>query len=68
MKPKLSPHIALILKTLPLKPGVYRFLDENGKIIYIGKAKVLKKRVSSYFNKNHDLGKVRVMVTKIVDI
>ena len=68
MKSTISPHIALILKTLPTKPGVYRFLDETGKIIYIGKAKVLKKRVSSYFNKNHELGKVRVMVTKIVDI
>jgi excinuclease ABC subunit C len=66
--PKITPHIALILKTLPLKPGVYRFLDDSGKIIYIGKAKLLKKRVSSYFNKNHDLGKVRVMVPKIADI
>ncbi|MBP1673320.1 MAG: excinuclease subunit [Bacteroidetes bacterium] len=67
-KQKITPHIALILKTLPLKPGVYRFLDDSGKIIYIGKAKLLKKRVSSYFNKNHDLGKVRVMVPKIADI
>lgn len=67
-KPKISPQISLILKSLPYKPGVYRFLDESGKIIYIGKAKELKKRVSSYFNKNHDLGKVRVLVTKIVDI
>jgi excinuclease ABC subunit C len=66
--PKIAPHIALILKTLPLKPGVYRFLDDSGKIIYIGKAKLLKKRVSSYFNKNHELGKVRVMVPKIADI
>ncbi len=61
-------NILLILKTLPNKPGVYRFIDETGKIIYIGKAKDLKKRVSSYFNKNHELGKVRVLVSKIVDI
>lgn len=67
-KPKVSPQISLILKSLPYKPGVYRFFDETGKIIYIGKAKELKKRVSSYFNKNHELGKVRVLVTKIVDI
>ena len=67
-KPKISPQISLILKSLPYKPGVYRFFDETGKIIYIGKAKELKKRVSSYFNKNHELGKVRVLVTKIVDI
>jgi len=67
-KPKVSPHLTLILKSLPYKPGVYRFIDEFGKIIYIGKAKELKKRVTSYFNKNHDLGKVRVLVTKIVDI
>lgn len=68
MKSSVPAHIALILKTLPLKPGVYRFLDESGRIIYIGKAKQLKKRVSSYFNKNHELGKVRVLVTKIADI
>lgn len=61
-------HIKIILKTLPAKPGVYRFLDDTGRIIYIGKAKELKKRVSSYFNKNHDAGKVRVLVSKIADI
>jgi excinuclease ABC subunit C len=65
---KITPKIALILKSLPLKPGVYRFLDETGRIIYIGKAKLLKKRVSSYFNNNHELGKVRVLVSKIADI
>lgn len=60
--------ISLILKSLPEKPGVYRFFDENGNIIYVGKAKKLKRRVSSYFNKQHDNKKVRVLVSKIRDI
>ena len=53
---------------MPEKPGVYRFLDETGTIIYVGKAKRLKRRVSSYFNKEHDSSKVRMLVTKIRDI
>lgn len=61
-------NLQLILKTLPEKPGVYRFFDENGTIIYVGKAKRLKRRVSSYFNKEHDSAKVRLLVTKIRDI
>lgn len=61
-------NLKLILKTLPEKPGVYRFFDENGTIIYVGKAKRLKRRVSSYFNKDHESAKVRMLVTKIRDI
>lgn len=61
-------NLKLILRTLPEKPGVYRFFDENGTIIYVGKAKRLKRRVSSYFNKEHDSAKVRLLVTKIRDI
>jgi excinuclease ABC subunit C len=61
-------NVLLILKSLPEKPGVYRFLDETGKIIYVGKAKRLKRRVSSYFTKEHDSSKVRMLVTKIRDI
>jgi len=62
-------HIESIVKTLPGKPGVYQYFDKDGKIIYVGKAKNLKKRVSSYFNKNESLsGKVRVLVSKIEDI
>lgn len=61
-------NLRLILKSLPEKPGVYRFLDEKGTIIYVGKAKRLKRRVSSYFNKEHDSAKVRMLVTKIRDI
>lgn len=58
------------LKKLPHNPGVYQFYDENDKIIYIGKAKNLKKRVNSYFNKDHaELNtKTRVLVTKIKKI
>lgn len=61
-------HIELILRTLPDSPGVYQYFDEHAKIIYVGKAKNLKKRVNSYFNK-HDLdGKTRMLVRKIHDI
>ncbi|WP_066222290.1 excinuclease ABC subunit UvrC [Formosa haliotis] len=56
------------LKTLPSSPGVYQYFDSNGTIIYVGKAKNLKKRVSSYFTKTHDSGKTRVLVKKIADI
>ncbi len=53
---------------LPLLPGVYQFFDAGGTIIYVGKAKKLRNRVSSYFVKNHDSGKVRVLVSKIAEI
>lgn len=56
------------LKTLPNSPGVYQYYDANGKIIYVGKAKNLKKRVSSYFTKTHDSGKTRLLVKKIANI
>jgi len=69
---KTNPHIEkleLLLKTLPENPGVYQFFDEHDKIIYVGKAKSLKKRVLSYFNKDSSLsGKTSVMVRKIADI
>ena len=57
-----------ILQTLPNNPGVYQHLDKNGKILYIGKAKDLKKRVSSYFTKSHDSARLHVLVRKIDDI
>jgi len=53
---------------LPNKPGIYQFYDNSGKIIYIGKAKDLKKRVSSYFGKNHEHRKTALLVRNIVDI
>lgn len=56
------------LKTIPHSPGIYQYFDKNGKIIYIGKAKNLKKRVSSYFNRHLDSGKTRVLVKQIKDI
>ncbi|MGK0254514.1 MAG: excinuclease ABC subunit C [Mariniflexile sp.] len=56
------------LKTLPNQPGVYQYYDADGTIIYVGKAKDLKKRVSSYFTKTHDNGKTRVLVKKIASI
>lgn len=58
-----------IIKNLPNLPGVYQFFDKDGNIIYIGKAKNLKKRVSSYFTKTHDDSpKTRILVRKITDI
>ncbi|MDQ3191959.1 MAG: excinuclease ABC subunit UvrC [Bacteroidota bacterium] len=57
-----------IIKSLPGKPGIYQFLDAEGKIIYVGKAKDLKKRVSSYFRKDKQVGKTAVLVKKITDI
>ena len=62
------PALDLILKTLPDKPGIYQYVDSEGKIIYVGKAKSLKKRVNSYFSKTHEDGKTRVLVSKISDI
>ena len=63
-----SPPIKSIINTIPKKPGVYHFYDENDNIIYIGKAKDLKRRVSSYFSKNHTRLKTKKLVSKIVDI
>ena len=57
-----------IIENLPVSPGVYQFLNDEGKIIYVGKAKNLKRRVSSYFNKTHDNRKLTLMVSKIADL
>ena len=62
-------HLEPIVKNLPHKPGVYQYFDDKGKIIYVGKAKNLKKRVCSYFFKiNSVSGKVQMLVRKIADI
>lgn len=61
-------HIKSILAVIPEKPGCYQYFDEKGTIIYVGKAKNLKRRVSSYFNKQHDSNKTRVLVKQIRDI
>lgn len=60
--------VEILLQTLPNGPGVYQFYDKDGKILYVGKAKNLKKRVSSYFYKKHEYGKTRVLVKKVADI
>lgn len=57
-----------IVANLPEKPGVYQYLNTEGTIIYVGKAKNLKRRVYSYFSKEHEPGKTRVLVSKIADI
>ncbi|WP_300433867.1 excinuclease ABC subunit UvrC [Christiangramia sp.] len=63
-----KPALEVQLKTLPNNPGVYQYFDKNGKILYVGKAKNLKKRVASYFNKKHDSHRIGVMVKKIHEI
>ena len=62
----MNSNLELQLKTLPSEPGVYRYYDRNGQLLYVGKAKNLKKRVLSYFNKNQNGYRTRIMVSKIV--
>ncbi|MBC8755188.1 excinuclease ABC subunit UvrC [Kordia sp. YSTF-M3] len=64
----MTEELQLQLKTIPTNPGVYQYYDKDGKILYVGKAKNLKKRVASYFNKNHEYGKTKVLVKKIASI
>ena len=61
-------YIKGIVHNLPDSPGIYQYLNSEGVIIYVGKAKNLKRRVSSYFNREHEPGKTRVLVSKIADI
>lgn len=63
-----TPSLALQIQTLPDGPGIYQYFDKDEKLLYVGKAKNLKKRVSSYFNKTHDNARTNVMVRKIVNI
>jgi excinuclease ABC subunit C len=65
---KNSDYIQTIVAGLPENPGVYQYYDSENRLLYIGKAKNLKKRVSSYFAKNHDSNKTNIMVKQIVDI
>lgn len=68
MSSETDKYIKMILSILPDKPGCYQYFDDKGTIIYVGKAKNLKRRVSSYFNKEHDSNKTRVLVKQIRDI
>ena len=61
-------HLQSILQRLPEQPGSYQYFDENGTVIYVGKAKNLKRRVASYFNRDHDSRKTAILVSKIYDI
>lgn len=60
--------LKLQISTLPHAPGVYQYYDKQGKLLYVGKAKDLKKRVASYFNKEHDNARTRLLVKKIRSI
>lgn len=65
----INDYLKNIIRNIPQKPGCYQYYDDKGVIIYVGKAKNLKKRVSSYFTKNHeDSPKTRILVSKIRDI
>lgn len=57
-----------VVPTIPHQPGIYKYFDKDSKLLYIGKAKDLRKRVASYFTKSHDSGKTRILVSKIVSI
>lgn len=61
-------HLRGIVMNLPASPGIYQYLDKDGTIIYVGKAKNLKRRVYSYFSKEHDSAKTRILISKIADI
>ena len=61
-------RLKLIVRNLPEKPGCYQYLDEQGTVIYVGKAKNLKRRVSSYFIKESQTDKTRMLVSKISDL
>ncbi|HQQ93916.1 MAG TPA: excinuclease ABC subunit UvrC [Bacteroidia bacterium] len=68
MSQPFSPQLESQIRTLPDGPGVYQYFDEAKNLLYVGKAKNLKKRVSSYFNKEHDNGRLRLMVSRIAEI
>ncbi|MDB0058091.1 excinuclease ABC subunit UvrC [Salibacteraceae bacterium] len=64
-----TPHLKHILSSLPKLPGIYQYFDNEGVILYVGKAKILRNRVNSYFsNKHEDSPKTRILVSKIADI
>lgn len=65
---KANDYLKGIVYNLPESPGIYQYLNSEQVIIYVGKAKNLKRRVSSYFNREHESGKTRILISKIADI
>lgn len=65
---EIKENLKPVLASLPHEPGVYQYFDKEGTILYVGKAKNLKKRVSSYFQKEHEYGKLNLLVSKIARI
>ena len=63
-----SEKIRNLLKSLPHKPGVYQHLDADGRVLYVGKAKDLQKRVSSYYTKSHESTRIHVMTRKVAHV
>ena len=61
----MNEQLKIQLSALPETPGVYQYYNKKGNLLYVGKAKNLKKRVNSYFNKTHDSGRIRLLVKKI---
>lgn len=68
MTERFSEHINALVRSLPETPGVYQYFDDENALLYVGKAKNLRKRVTSYFTKDHENGRLRLMVKKIADI
>ncbi|HCC93327.1 MAG TPA: excinuclease ABC subunit C, partial [Flavobacteriaceae bacterium] len=64
----MNENVKLKLASLPETPGVYQYYNKKGDLLYIGKAKNLKRRVNSYFNKQHDSKRLRVLVSNIDNI
>ena len=65
----MSKNIKKLIQTIPMKPGIYQYFDKEDNLLYVGKAKALKNRVSSYFNNDQSKsGRLRLLVSKIADI
>src|SRR5579863_3011465 len=65
---EIKENLKPVLASLPDQPGVYQYFDKEDTLLYVGKAKNLKKRVSSYFHKEHDYAKLNLLVSKIARI
>ena len=65
---EIKDHPTRIIKNIPSKPGTYRMLDSGEKVLYVGKAKNLKKRIPNYFNKNESHGKTRLLMSNVTSL